>query len=222
MTEDSVDENLLEGWVNNERGVENETYPGVQERKLPPAQNNKKKFHYKKKGKLNKAEEKELKKTCASLLTWVTVPAIPPPLPSTPTMNDTQEEKDDMEWEEMGREEKLERVWKKKERWEVSRISMSIVVDLVQEAVAWSEEKPLREIVEDIVLEGWRNIETARIMKMIADSEAEIQGRVVRYCLEKKAEEESLILTLKLEEERQKRLERTEVLKRIVTKIDEC
>ena len=34
-------------------------------------------------------------------------------------MNDTQEETDDMEWEEMGREEKLERVRKKKEGWEI-------------------------------------------------------------------------------------------------------
>ena len=49
---------------------------------------------------MNKAEERELKKTCASLLTWVTVPNNPPPIPSTPTMNNTQEETDDMEWEE--------------------------------------------------------------------------------------------------------------------------
>ena len=159
-----------------------------------------------------------MKKTCASLLTWVTVPTIPPPLPSSPTMNDTQEETDDMEWEEMGRDEKLERVRKKKERWEISKMSMAIVMDLVKEAVAWSEEKPIREIVEDIVLEGWRHIETVRIMKTILDSEDEIQGRVMRYCLEKKAEEECLLLTLKLEEERQRRLVRTEFLKNILRK----
>ena len=76
----------------------------------------------------------------------------------------------------------------------------------------------MREILEEIVLEGWRNMETARVLRMISDSEQEIQSRVVRYCLEKKAEEESLLLTLRLEEERQRRLERTEVLKLLLTK----
>ena len=76
----------------------------------------------------------------------------------------------------------------------------------------------MREILEEIVLEGWRNMETARVLRMISDSEQEIQSRVVRYCLETKAEEESLLLTLRLEEERQRRLERTEVLKHLLTK----
>ena len=123
-----------------------------------------------------------------------------------------------MEWEWMGRDEKLERVRKKKESWEVSRMSKAIAVELVEEAISWTEEKPMREILEEIVLEGWRNMETARVLRMISDSEQEIQSRVVRYCLEKKAEEESLLLTLRLEEERQRRLERTEVLKLLLTR----
>ena len=222
VTEDNVDENLPEGWWQKEQVIENETVSTgsrVQGSDLTTDESNKKKkFKYKKKGKLNKAEERELKKTCASLLTWVTVPNNPPPIPSTPTMNDTQEETDDMEWEEMGREEKLERVRKKKESWELSKMSMAIVVDIVKEAVVLSEEKPIREMVEDIVLEGWRHVETARIMNMILDAEDEIKGRVIRYCLEKQAEEECLLLTLKLEEERQRRLKRTEVLKNILRK----
>ena len=81
----------------------------------------------------------------------------------------------------------------KKESWEVSRISMSTVMEVVEGAVTWSEEKPMRELVEDIVMEGWRDIEASRIMRMITNSENEIQ--------EKRADEESLLSTLVLEEE---------------------
>ena len=55
-----------------------------------------------------------------------------PPLPSTPTMNDTQEETDDMEWEEMGREEKLLIVSKKKEHWVVTRNLRAIILDILE------------------------------------------------------------------------------------------
>ena len=49
-------------------------------------------------------------------------------------MNDAQEETDDMEWEEMGMEEKLERVRKKKEDWEIVRFAKNIVLELGERA----------------------------------------------------------------------------------------
>ena len=52
----------------------------------------------------------------------------------------------------------------------------------------------MRETLEESVLEGWRYMETARVLKMISDSKQEIQSRVVRYCLKNKVEEERLLL----------------------------
>ena len=160
-----------------------------------------------------------MKKSCSSLLTWMTRPAIPtnpPPLPSSPTMNDAQEETDDMEWEEMGREEKLEIVRKKKEHWEVTRNARAIIVDLLEDAMAWAEEKPMRQLVNEIVLEGWRKMEIKRINNIIVSSDTEVQRRLMEGWVEKKSEEDALLLTLRLEEERQERLARIQLLKEIM------
>ena len=95
-----------------------------------------------------------MKKSCSSLLTWMTRPAIPsnpPPLPSSPTMNDAQEETDDMEWEEMGREDKLEVVRRKKEQWEVTRNARAILIELIEGTVKWVEEKPMRQLVDEFM-----------------------------------------------------------------------
>ena len=95
--EESQDDNLPEGWWQ----APGNTIPKLVESTAPLQK--KKTFKLKKGGKLNKAEIKELKKSCTSLLTWMTRPAIPTPLlPSSPTMNEAQEETDDMELEEMG------------------------------------------------------------------------------------------------------------------------
>ena len=47
-------------------------------------------------------------------------------------MNGAQEETDDMEWEEMGREEKLLIVSKKKEHWVVTRNLRAIILDILE------------------------------------------------------------------------------------------
>ena len=148
---------------------------------------------------MNKAEIKELKKSCTSLLTWMTRPAIPsnpPPLPSSPTMNDAQEETDDMEWEEMGREDKLEVVRRKKEQWEVTRNARAILIDLMEGSVKWVEEKPMRQLVDEVMQEGWMRLETSRINAIIRSSDMEVQRRLVEGWIEKKTEEEVLLLTL--------------------------
>ena len=110
----------------------------------------------------------------------------------------------------MGREEKLEIVKRKKKHWIVTRNSRAIIVDILEDAMTWSEEKPLRQLRNEIVLEGWRRMET------IMGSDTEVQRRLVEGWMEKKAEENDLLLTLKLEEERQKRLERIELLKGVM------
>ena len=123
------------------------------------------KFQYKKNGRINKAEEKELRRTCTSLLSWIQTPALPPPPPPAPTMNDAQEETDDMEWEEVGREERLERVRRKKEGWEVARFAKGMVLELAEKAVTIAENKFVSEWLEEIMLEGWRRIETGRALR---------------------------------------------------------
>ena len=221
VVEDSQDDNLPEGWWQAERELETETSNNNISELVESTDKlqKKKQFQYKKGGKLNKAEIRELKKSCTSLLMWMTRPAIPtnpPPLPSSPTMNDAQEETDDMEWEEMGREEKLEIVRKKKEHWEVTRNARAIIVDLLEDAIAWAEEKPMRQLVNEIVLEGWRKMEIKRINNIIVSSDTEVQRRLMEGWVEKKAEEEALLLTLRLEEERQERLARIQLLKDIM------
>ena len=82
--------------------------------------------------------------------------------------------------------------------------------------ISWSEEKPMRQLIDEIVLEGWMRMETMRINNIIMGSDKEVQRRLGENWLEKKAEEEDLLLTLKLEEERQKRLTRIHLLKEVM------
>ena len=100
----------------------------------------------------------------------------------------------------------------------MSRITRALTVELVEVAVAWAEERPIRELVDEIVLEGWRKFETEKILRMILGADGEVQTRVEKYILDKRAEEESMLLTLRLEEMRQKRLARIAILKEMMSK----
>ena len=122
-------------------------------------------------------------------------------------MNDVQEETDDMEWEEMGREEKLERVKRNKEGWEVIRFAKNIVLELGEKAVSWTENKHIRDLLKDIVHEGWKRMKTEKVLRMITNSEKDIQNMIIEYCVQIRADEESLLAALRLEEEKQNRLE---------------
>ena len=90
-------------------------------------------------------------------------------------MNDAQEETDDMEWEEVGRQEKLEKARRKKKGWELVRFAKGIVLELGEKAVNRAENKHVSECLEDIVLEGWRRIETGRALRSINNLEKEVQ-----------------------------------------------
>ena len=59
-------------------------------------------------------------------------------------------------------------------------------------------------------------METARILSILDNSEEEIQARVLEACILRKEEERSLLSALRLEEENQRRLERTRILKIIL------
>ena len=84
-----------------------------------------------------------------------------------------------MEWEGMGREEKLERARRKKEGWEVVRFAKDIVLGLGERAVSWSENNHIRDWLEEIVQEGWRRIETGRVLRIINNLEMDIQKRLI-------------------------------------------
>ena len=216
--ENTTEENLPEGWWQTMNYIE--TNSGVKKDLQPPKDNYDKeednKFKFKKSGKLNKAEVKELKRTCKSILSWVKLPTLPPPLPSTPTTNTAQEGTEDMEWDEIGREERLEMVRSKKEKWELARMMNMITMEVVEKAASWSENYHVINILEDTLQEGWRRVETTRILGILTRSEKEIQARVLEACLLKKEEERILLAALGLEEEKQRRLERTRILKKIL------
>ena len=108
-------------------------------------------------------------------------------------MNNAQEDTDDMEWEEVGREEKLERARRKKEGWELVRFAKGIVLELGEKAVTRAENKHVSECLEYIVLEGWRRIETGRALRSINNLEKEVQNRIVEYCVQMRTEEISLM-----------------------------
>ena len=94
----------------------------------------------------------------------------------------------------------------------------SIVLDLVGETVSWVKEKPWREVVEEMVDEGWRRLETSRILLMFSNAEPMIKMRVEENILERRAEEQSMLLAIRVYEEKQKRLDRIDVLKMILSK----
>ena len=126
-------------------------------------------------------------------------------------MNKTQEEIDDVEWEE------LERVERKKREWATIKMCRSVVLDLMGETTSWVEEEPLRKLVGEILDEGWRRLETSRILLMNSSSEATIRRMVEESILERRADEESLLIAFRLAEDKKKRLDRIEVLKIILS-----
>ena len=53
-----------------------------------------------------------------------------------------------MDWEEMVREEKLERVGRRKKEWENTRISRSILLGVLEETMIFIETKDMRELMK--------------------------------------------------------------------------
>ena len=86
-------------------------------------------------------------------------------------------------------------------------------MEVVDDAVSQSEKKHIEEILEDTLQEGWRRIETTRILQILEETEEDVQAIVMEACLRKKEEETNLLAALRVEEEKQRRLERTKILK---------
>ena len=136
----------------NDRVVKDDTQPPKSKKEEGD------RFKFKKNGKLNKAEVQELKRTCNSILDWVRVPTFPPISLPLHSRNIMQEDTEVMEWEEMGKEEKLEKARKKKEKWKVARMINLITMEMVEKAVSRSENSHVKQILEDTIQEGWRRI----------------------------------------------------------------
>ena len=80
------------------------------------------------------------------------------------TLRDLHEDTDEMEWEEMRRDERLALVRKKKEGWEMVKVARDLTVEVMEKAVSWTEEKSTRELIDEIVHEGWRRLEYKRVL----------------------------------------------------------
>ena len=133
-------------------------------------------------------------------------------------MNDTQEETDDMDWEEVGREEKLERAGRRKKEWENTRMSRSLLLDVLEEAMIFVETKDMRVLMDEIVQEGWKRMETRRVLAIINDCEVGVKARVEAEVVRQMDEEKLLLDAMKKEEEKQIRLERIKILQVILKK----
>ena len=172
--EDNEDENLPEGWwetveqQDNSRIIEEDTTP------LKRKRDEEEGFKFKKRGRLNKAEEKELKRTCKSILNWVKVPAIPAlptPSPSINSVNITQEEEAyEMEWEEVWRGERVEKARSRKEKWEVAR---TVVTEIVEKATTESENGHVIQLLNETLQAGWKRIEEKEEKKKKAKEKKE-------------------------------------------------
>ena len=191
--------------VNPEKRVV-EVVPQMDERKDLPA-----KFKFKKRGKLDKKEIKELQKTNTSMMSWLVRKGTTP-------MHVPQLEQEDMEWVDGDREEKLARVERKKLEWATTRLCRSVLLGTVDDAVTRGENRHLVEMMDSLVEEAWRRIEVERLVREVINSGEEIQARVEIILSEKRLEERELRLAMEREECKQRRLERIKVLQKTLMK----
>ena len=74
------------------------------------------------------------------------------------------------------------------------------------------------EMVASMVDEAWTRLEVCRVIDEITRSEENIQKRVEKILWDRRCEDEELLITLRRYEEKRKRLERVEVIKKIESK----
>ena len=61
-----------------------------------------------------------------------------------------------------------------------TRISRSILIDVLEEAMMFVETKYMRELIDEIVQEGWKRLETRRVLAIIDDIKVRVKAEVVR------------------------------------------
>ena len=108
----------------------------MDERKDLPA-----KFKFKKRGKLDKKEIKELQKINTSMMSWLVRKGIT-------SMHVPQVEQEEMEWVDGDREEKLARVERKKLEWGTARLCRRVLLGAVYDAVTRGENRHLVEMMD--------------------------------------------------------------------------
>ena len=86
-----------------------------------------------------------------------------------------------------------------------------ITTGVMEDAVSRSEMKHIENIIEDTLHEGWRRVETKRLLRLLEETEEEVQERVIKACVRKKEEERNMLAALRMEEERREGWKRREL-----------
>ena len=213
--------NIPEGWMkdkdnkdkhdtsnktntNISKPIETEGVPQIRKGKNPPS-----KVKIKKRGRLEEREMVEIKKTNRSMMSWLVGKV------SKPTQVQLEPEPEEMDWQDRDREEKVARVERKKLEWASTKLSRSVLLDMVNDTVSFVENKHLVRMMSEVVDEAWRRVEVRRLVWDITDCEDEIQQRVEQILSTRRAEEKELAAALVKEEAKQKRLKRIIMIKEI-------
>ena len=213
--------NIPEGWMKDKINKDNhDTFnkintniskpieiEEIRKGKNPPS-----KVKIKKRGRLEEREMVEIKKTNRSMMSWLVGKV------SKPTQVQLEPEPEEMDWQDRDREEKLARVERKKLEWASTKLSRSVLLDMVNDAVSLVENKHIVRMMSEVVEEAWRRVEVRRLVWDITDCEDEIQQRVEQILSTRRAEEKELAAALVKEEAKQKRLKRIIMIKEIWNK----
>ena len=128
-------------------------------------------FKFKRRGKLNKKEESELKRSHKSLSTWLTPKA---KVVSNPDDGVAR----DKEILEKERENKLEIVRRKKMAWVSTAMSRSIILEIVKEAARRAEMAHCVHLVKGMVSRAWLEIVTRRLVNELMEVDEIVQIEV--------------------------------------------
>ena len=155
-------------------------------------------FKFKRRGKLNKKEESELKRSHKSLSTWLTPKA---KVVSNPDDGVAR----DKEILEKDRENKLEIVRRKKMAWVSTAMSRSIILEIVKEAARRAEMAHCVHLVKGMVSRAWLEIVTRRLVNELMEVDEIVQIEVGIRVKALRLENKSLEREEKLEKARNKK-----------------
>jgi hypothetical protein len=219
----------MDGWMVG-WSVENITTLTVPVQKKPPPKEPARRVR----GKLSKKEQKAMKSSHKDI-GWLLAP--PPTRETVIHEKAMEKETEDMEIVDEEREARIERMRRKALEWKAAQTckgivmdlieeavlesewreecSMSLVLEMVEDAVTASRERMCRSVLEESVLEVcWEALEVTRIIKevevggMTRIEKVETQLRGLRE------DEETLLQAISEDAARTKRMEKTERLKR--------
>ena len=120
-------------------------------------------------------------------------------------------DEDPMEWEDHGREEKIERARLRKLEWASTAMMKKVVVELLEGAVGKVESRHCEKIVLEMVDRAWEDGEVNRIMDIIGEAGKSVQERIEKSLSTNRREEEMLVETILQEEAKVKRLDQARI-----------